>query len=31
VIGSDYPAPIVEHKTARVRALARYEAARRGT
>ncbi len=30
VIGCDYPAPIVDHAAARVRALARYEAARRG-
>jgi len=29
VIGRDYPAPIVDHGAARVRAIARYEAARR--
>ena len=29
VIGRDYPAPIVDHAAARVRAIARYEAARR--
>jgi deoxyribodipyrimidine photo-lyase len=27
VIGSDYPAPIVEHKQERLRAIERYKAA----